>query len=246
MMAHHENRILVVSGPWGIGKSSAIKEFITQGFYAVVVKCRPASAKKGRSARDVVKHTAEILGDYMGYKPTLDNITSMSVLENAVSKMIERWPPYWEAKNVYFAKPPNLTIIYDEAQYLSRSAIDYLRYWNDVDQTITPFPVSLAFIGNPDFALDDSYGESVISGALESRADPAFKLNYGYVLDDDLKRFIHSRNIVDPKIVNSLIAYCSQHPKGRDLRQLDRKIFRILQRADGGEVTPEIVNSIIL
>lgn len=74
----------------------------------------------------------------------------------------------------------------------------YLRFWNDRDRTATPFPVGLAFIGNPEFSLDRKHGvESVISGAVRSRAMFIESLDYLHLSEADLQLFVRSRGVTD-------------------------------------------------
>lgn len=145
------------------------------------------------------------------------------------------------------------TFIFDEAQYLSREAIEMLRYWNDKDRTTTPFPVGLIFVGNNEFAMAESLGgESVLSGAVRSRLLFEEPLSYAHLDDTDLTLFCQSRDMTDPEAIRAVVAYFStangksrRSPPKRDLRQLERLITAFHRRASNKPVTAEIVRSVL-
>lgn len=245
LMAHHERKTVVISGPWGIGKTTAIRRFADSGANVVVIKCRPGGHKSGRTAPLLVKQIAESLSEHFRNEVRLENQHAIYALERIVIRLIKEWEPYWHWSIFQEGAPPLLTLIFDEAQYLSREALDYLRYWNDEDETVTPFPIGMAFVGNPEFALDDKNGESVISGALDSRIDEPYKLSYVSVTDDDLRLFAISRGIDDRAALTKLTNHFKSPSIPTDLRKISRAISRMHRRANGAPVTAEIVESIL-
>jgi hypothetical protein len=141
---------------------------------------------------------------------------------------------------------PLLSIVFDEGQYLSREAIEMLRFWNDGDRTTTPFPVGLLFVGNSEFALaEDGSGYSVLSGAVRSRALFVETLEYDDVTDEDIVSFLTSRGPYEPEAVRVVLAYFRQRRVRRDLRNVIRldEVFR--RRSNGRAVSPNIVQAVL-
>jgi hypothetical protein len=142
--------------------------------------------------------------------------------------------------------PPLLSFVFDEAQYLSREAIEMLRYWNDGDRTITPFPVGLIFIGNSEFALEENgSGQSALSGAVRSRALFVEALDYEDVTSADVSSFMHSRGPYEPDAVSLVVAYFQQRRVRRDMRNMVRldEVFR--RRSGGAAVTLDTVRAVL-
>jgi hypothetical protein len=116
-----------------------------------------------------------------------------------------------------------------------------LRYWNDADRTVTPFPVGLVFIGNDDFALkEDVRGDSVISGAVRSRALFIESFDYDDLTAEDIVAFVRSRGVNDPGAISAIADYYTQPRVRRDLRQLERLLVRLSLLAGEGPVTQSI------
>jgi hypothetical protein len=255
LLTHHERGITVISGPWGIGKTTAIESFMASGVDAIVVKVLPGGHKSGRTKAGVMLQIANALASFVGVELKLQNQTSIYVLEGLVFRLMRKWPSFFryagdtdDAKlhDDEFDNVPPFTIVFDEAQYLSREAIDYLRFWNDRDRTATPFPVGLAFIGNPEFSLDRKHGvESVISGAVRSRAMFIESLDYLHLSETDLQLFVRSRGVTDSGAIARIVKHYTKGTSLPDLRNADRIIPIMHRRANGGQVTAEIVESIL-
>lgn len=255
LLTHHERGIVVISGPWGIGKTTAIEAFVATGVSAIVIKVRPGGHKSGRTAAGVLQQIAEALMPFVGVEWKLSNQTSIYALESIIFRLMRRWDKFTniagegeEAQLIgeEFDQLPPFTIIFDEAQYLSRQAIDYLRFWNDQDRTATPFPIGLAFIGNPEFSLDRKGGvDSVISGAVRSRALFVESLDYLHLSETDLTLFAQSRGIADAKAIGRIVQHYTKGSNVADLRNADQLIPIMHRFANGGPVTAEIVESIL-
>lgn len=239
---HERRRISVFSGPPGIGKTTAIDEFVRRrpGEVAVVKVAR-------RNAREVLvlQHTLEALRSLSG-----------SGLEHAPSSL-------WDLRNDLFgaicqwagAEPaparrgeydragfPRLTIVFDEAQNLSREAIDGLRYWNDGDRCYAPFPIALVFVGNNEFSLGGSSAcDSVISAAVADRALYLQTFEYDDVTDDDLSLFIEAHRDLDAGAVAAVMRSFRTPRAVRSLRRVGDFLIELDGLADGGAVTAETV-----
>lgn len=241
---HVECGITVISGPWGIGKTSAIDAFERE-FHGncAVVKVEPAPSSRGLKSLRMLQLVIEALkrlqgrlvGGYLGNSPWM--------LKQNVEGLLKDWASERERDAPW---PPTFTVIFDEAQHLSREAIELLRYWNDPDRCSMPFPVGLIFVGNNEFAMQENLtGESVLSGAVRSRLLFEVPLSYKHLSDTDLTLLLQSRGVTEPAALEEFIAFFS-HPRiSRDLRQMERYLKLCLRKADGGAVTGQIARDIL-
>lgn len=246
LLTHHERGIVVISGPWGIGKTTAIEAFSSTVADVIVVKVEPGGNKTGASTISVLQQIAKAVSDRFDNVERMANQRSVYALKDCINRNLANWGPYKDTLAGWDGELPPFTIIFDEAQYLSRDAIDYLRYWNDQDRTTTPFPIGLAFIGNPEFSLDRKGGvDSVISGAVRSRALFVESLDYLHLSETDLTLFAQSRGIADAKAIGRIVQHYTKDSNVADLRNADRLIPIMHRFANGGPVTAEIVESIL-
>jgi hypothetical protein len=138
---------------------------------------------------------------------------------------LHEWSARWNPEPIEpsASAAPRLTLVFDEAQYLSPDAIEMLRYWNDGDRTVTPFPLGLAFVGNSEFALEeDASGQSHISGAVRSRALFVETLAYEDLTDEDLRSVMESRGGYEPDAMALIIRQFAGRRVRRDLRSIIR------------------------
>jgi hypothetical protein len=231
---HARRRISVFSGPPGIGKTTAIDEFSRRrrGEVAVIKIAR-------QNAREtlVLQHVLDALRNF-SETSFVHTPTSIWELRNAVFGTICRWAgaDSVPARRGEYdpAAFPRLTLIFDEAQNLSREAIESLRYWNDADRCYAPFPVALVFAGNNEFSLAaaGTCSESVISAAVADRALYIQTFAYDDVLDDDLELFIEARATCEPGATAALVSAFRGPRSLRSLRRL-RDLLHELQLTTG-------------
>jgi hypothetical protein len=156
----------------------------------------------------------------------------------------------WHQQHVAAGNPtlahPSFTMIFDEAQYLSRESIDMLRYWNDWDRTMTPFPVGLIFVGNSEFALqEDSTGHSALSGAVRSRALFVEALDYSDVTDADISMILRSLGLYEPDAISSILAYFKQPRVRRDLRSVTRIDAQFRRKIGAAAVSLDMARTLL-
>ncbi|CAN5475745.1 hypothetical protein BH09PSE4_BH09PSE4_06920 [soil metagenome] len=242
-VTHEERGITVISGPWGIGKTTALDAFEEdhEG-QCVVVKIDPGSSKRGATPIAVMQLAIEAMRPLSGRseRATLSNAywTLRQMVYDSLCRNFGE-----DAHNVEYM--PRFTFIFDEAQFLSKDAIEMLRFWNDGDRGTTPFPVGLVFVGNNEFALkEDASGNSVLSGAVRSRLLFEEQLEYANVSDLDLTLFVQSRGITDPAAIGEFVSYFSRGRR-RDLRNAERHVTFCKRRAGDGPVTVEIVRGLL-
>jgi hypothetical protein len=134
-----------------------------------------------------------------------------------------------------------LTLVFDEAQNLSREAIEAMRYWNDADRCYAPFPLGLIFVGNTEFSLAERSGDSVISAAVADRALYIQTLEYDDVADDDLELFIEAHADCEPAAVAMLVRAFRGPRAQRSLRRICDLLAELRAEADGRPITAEHV-----
>lgn len=244
---HKKRRISIFSGPPGIGKTSAIDQFrIANDNNVAVVKI----SNKNTSDLVAYQYMLEAFA-----KMTDKEVSSFSadryVIKNHLCRRIAEWgcdDLPWPLASATDQEPvvyPPLTFVFDEAQNLSRHAVDALRYWNDPDRCYGPFPIGVIFIGNDEFALKaDRSGSSVISAAVADRALYHESYDYSAVKASDLELFVRSRGIVEPNAVAALVRHYSGPRVIRSLRRLSDDIDDLFEEADGGPVTLATVKAV--
>jgi DNA transposition AAA+ family ATPase len=246
-VTHEQRGIMVASGPWGIGKTTAIDVFARNNEGAcIIVKVEPAgSAKRGITPTKLMQLSLETLRS-MRSRSTMSELSrSPWTLRHLINDEIHTLfgPEAWGAGD----EPPLFTFIFDEAQYLSRDAIEALRFWNDHDRTTTPFPVGLIFVGNNEFAMEETLGgNSVLSGAVRSRLTCELPLSYTHLDDIDLQLFAQSRGIHDPAALKEFVRHFSQPRVKRDLRNAERLLTNLKRDADGEAITVEAVRELLI
>lgn len=228
MQRTHEKRgISIFSGPPGIGKTSAIDRFqaANDGMVAVV-----KISNKNTTDRVAYQHMMGAF-DKMRECESYGAVPDSYSVKNKLSREIAAWgcqDKDWT---------PPLTFVFDEAQNLSRHAVDALRYWNDPDRCYGPFPIGVIFIGNDEFALKAGRsGESVISAAVADRALYQQTFSYASVKDADLAMFIKSRGLLEQNVVEALLRKY-RAGRNRSFRQLSSNIDQLIEEADGAPVT---------
>lgn len=237
-IVHDTRRIAIFSGPPGIGKTTAINEFVSANpGEAEVVTIK----KENASSRIVIQYALEAVrrmtGNIDGHVYT-DTYLIGRQFRKEVTKL---------ANHVGFERPDvRLTLIFDEAQTLTKTAIEELRHWNDAADNDLPFKIGLIFVGNEEFSLKSSgSGQSVISAAVSDRARFIESFSYSDLTDGDLAAFIQAHGIDDAEAVSAIVRRFSGPRAVRSFRRVADLIEDLAMVANGEPVTAEIVKSII-
>ena len=198
-ITHLERAICVIAGPWGIGKTTAVGSFArSHSNVCVIIKVEQGAMSRGASPVFVLQQTIQALRPFFGRSPGGKLTSAYWPLRQMLHKHLHEWV-IQQSETAGHPVDPRLTLIFDEAQYLSRDAIEMMRFWNDTDRTVTPFPVGLVFVGNSEFALEErANGQSVLSGAVRSRALFIESLDYGDVPDEDVSVRTELKKVLKP------------------------------------------------
>jgi len=193
---HRYRSIGVLSGPPGVGKTTAATRFIANHPGEAILITMPAAGKKGLNPLAASKIVLDAIWEANG-QPWLRPADpggryirlagSFNHAVRAVSglDMMTRDVPLGGSR---------LTLVIDEAQNLSRDAIELLRYLNDEGSGYAPFQVGLTFMGNNEFALrSGANGQSVISAAVADRALFVEGLSYQDLTAEDLRLIVEAR-----------------------------------------------------
>jgi hypothetical protein len=241
-VTHERRRISVFAGPPGIGKTTAIDAFGSRiGCGVAVVKVARRNAREVLVLQHVLDAVRGLSGPRHTHFPSsvweLRNAVFGAICEFAgVDALAARRGQYEPADF------PPLTIVFDEAQNLSREAIEALRYWNDPDRCYSPFPLGLLFVGNNEFSLrTDNDGRSTISAAVADRALYVQAFDYSDLTDDDLTLFIEARGITDPGGLSEILRQFKSPLAVRSLRRVEDLLVEVFDLADGAPVTAEVV-----
>jgi DNA transposition AAA+ family ATPase len=238
---HERRRISIFSGPPGIGKTTAIDAFRSlHPETVVVVKVARRPAKEVLVLQHALEGFRQMAGTTKRFVPS-----SIWELRTYFFREICAWAGV--DLDEALASPSGdedrrLTFVFDEAQNLSRAAIEVLRYWNDGDRCYAPFPLGLVFVGNNEFALrSDGREESAISAAVADRALHVQALEYDDVTDSDLEMFLQARGLADASAVGTVLRYFRTTRVPRSLRRLEDLLDDVMDLADGRPVTGPVV-----
>ena len=245
-VTHEKARISVFSGPPGIGKTTAID----------------AWRRRYPDHVAVVKIERQNAGEVLALQNCL------YAFRRLTKKTQDTWPANrWELRGQIFrnlcdiaqldqmtvhnhglqgAKPAPVTLVFDEAQNLSRVAIEALRYWNDGDRCYAPYPIGLIFVGNSEFSLASARGEqSVISAAVADRALYIQSFDYDELTDSDLAMVIAARGVSDPAAASTLVKAFGGPRAVRSLRRVSDLIDEIREEAGSNAVSAEMVREVL-
>ena len=237
---HRLRTVRVYSGPPGIGKTTALRMFASEHPTEVAVVVVPPGPKggvgvvmAGHLIIEAIYRTLGVDQSFVGFSTS--RIEQRSELFQAICEWAAVPIPE-RRRGLSGYDGPSLTLVFDEAQNLSREAIEMLRYLNDGDTGFSPVTVGLAFLGNNEFSLAvDAYGGCVLTDAVRSRSGPPERLSYDHVTDDDIALFVDSRCAIDDAAMGLIIRYFARRPD-RDFRRIADVVAELVDEA-GSDTT---------
>lgn len=244
-ITHQRRRISVFSGPPGIGKTTAIDRFRAENPGGVaVIKVARRSAKEAM----VLQHSLVAVRSLSGSSSLVVPSTIWelrSALFRALHEAADLNAAAIRRSGASPEQEGRLTLVFDEAQNLSREAIEVLRFWNDADRCYAPFPIGIIFVGNNEFALAGSSAESVISAAVADRALFLQTLDYDDVTDDDLRLVLDAHGRLDDAAVGAILRSFGGSRPIRSLRRLIDILEELEAFSSGGRITGALVRQVL-
>ncbi len=242
--AHQRQRIAVMSGPPGIGKSKAIEALRKAVPGCCVVAKVGGKDIRATAALQAVAIQLRALSDpgSTGWVPAGRTelqrhiFASMCAARglNATHAHAGLYP-----RDTY----GRMTVVFDEAQSLSRDAIEALRFLSESDSQ--PIPFGLVFIGNTEFAMaPKGDGKSVLTAAVEDRAAYVEEFDYADVLDDDLILYAEARGVVETATIDAIIDFFGPSgptPEIRSLRKLGQAIDEAIEDVIDDAIGPDLI-----
>lgn len=236
-ICHKSGRPGIFTGPPGMCKTTAIRAFATR--FPANVGVITLNRKKTGS-RDVLRLVVQAVRRLRGER------SDGHIFQEAhkIAGQLRYELKYWY-NDIRIGRPENdtrLTIVFDEAQYLAREALDELRYWNDQPDDGVPIKLGLIFVGNHELSLKvDDEGKTVISRAVGDRARFIEALDYSEITNDDLAMFTRSRGIDEPEAVTAIVRHFSAPRAIRSLRRVADFIEDVELFADGKPITAQMI-----
>lgn len=218
---HELRRISVFSGPPGIGKTTAIDTWkASRPNEVAVVKIGRQGAREALVLRHVIEAVQALVGEPGAiYLAGLWHLREK--LFRTLCKLAELDSEEARKRDAAIDIPARLTLVFDEAQNLSRQAIDALRYWNDPDRCYGPFPLGIVFVGNNEFSLADTGGSgSVISAAVADRSLHIQSLEYEDLTDEDIAMVIRLHADANASAVEEILRCFRGQRAIRSLRRI--------------------------
>jgi hypothetical protein len=237
---HDKRGIAVFAGPPGIGKTTALDAFgIRHAQECAIVKIERQGARQLvvlQAVLNAVRRTAA--------SPLRAQVDKIPWLREEIFNTVQRLGAAQTEENGSGA--PRLTLIFDEAQNLSRQAIEALRYWNDRDRCYGPFPLGLVFVGNNEFALQaDGAGHSAISAAVADRALFIEHFDYADITDEDLHLFVRSKLDAREDVISGVARWFQRSGAPRSLRRTRIFLEELEEIADGQPITHQLVEQVL-
>jgi DNA transposition AAA+ family ATPase len=246
---HERRRIAVFSGPPGIGKSTAIERFRADEDPCVAVVAVPPGPRTGLKPVAALQLAIEALRGLDIHGDSGSRIpASYAEQRSAMFNMVCRWAgidPYRVRRANDPVEAASLTIVFDEAQNLSREAIEALRFINDAKGGFSPFPLGLIFVGNNEFILkSDRFGQSALSDAVADRALFSEAYAYSDVTDDDLILFLEARGLTAPEALRLTVRYFASRTN-RSFRRVSDLLDELMEEAEGAFITATIARIVL-
>ncbi len=236
-ITHSRQRMSAFAGPVGIGKTRAILA-LAEGNETELAVIKVAGDKSISEIQFLLAVTNQLRR-----KLGADEIESKALGRSTIHRAFRSTLAHWGKAGPHMDKTKR-TIIVDEAQSLAPAAISAIRFWNDPDGCLGPYPVGFAFVGNQEFSLQPSKtGQSALSYAVADRL--LYSENYSYcdVTDDDIRAYVQSFEIVAEPAIELVIKNLARLSPTRSLRAVNRLLDELKAHARGGALDTSAFHS---
>lgn len=246
---HRRRRIGIYAGPPGIGKTVTLERFQAENEGRVAIATLQPGPKGGVGAIMAGQHMLQAIGNVVGHgwgdhHRLSDRLDLTSTIHSAICD----WagiPIHERRRGGSGYDVPPLTLIFDEAQYLSRDAMEYLRFIFDAKTSHTPVKVSMFFIGNAELALAPlETGNNVFSDSFGDRCFEPEVWNYSHVTDDDLRLVADHLCSIEPDAMALIIRYFAAR-RDRSFRRLTDHLDELTEEAAGQTITTAHVAAVL-
>jgi hypothetical protein len=235
-LAHQTRWNCIISGPPGIGKTTAIEKWrFPYGDQTLLITVPEPNRGKGHSPAQAMLLILEAI--YGKYSCSIPRTSDSIILRNAAEHAIDRA----FREQGYHRADWRFTIVFDEAQGLSESALNALRHWWDNADQFFPEKVVFVFVGNDEFSMKvNSKGKSIISNALKSRSLHPLTLTRADLSLEEVEAFIRAKGIEEKAVIREFVDYVKGNDDRRDFRTLTQLLDRCRTYTSGGPVTSDI------
>ena len=239
---HERRRAAFFVGPPGIGKSTAIAAFQAANPGGVMVT---RVVKRGVTGTQALQTMLHALRDRAG-RPVGYMTNARSQITGYIAREIDS-AGGGLSRTEDLEKFPTLTIVFDEAQRLTNSAIDALRDWNEPHYYCAgSFPIGMIFVGNNELSLEAGRGgTSILDEGMQDRLLYRDRLTYDDVTRQDLEQFARAHGIDDDDAVASIGTAFAGPNAQRSFRRLADFLDELRDEAGVRPVTRETVRAVL-
>ena len=245
---HRRRKIGIYAGPPGIGKTITLEQFRAEHTGRVAITTLLPGPKGGVGAvmagHLMLKAIGAVVGMGWGEVRPVGRMDLTSALHNAICDWAEV-PVDKRRRGGKVQEVPPLTMVFDEAQYISKDALEFLRHIFDAKTSHTPVKVSMFFIGNAEFSLAPlASGNNVFSDSFGDRCFEPETWNYDHVTDDDLRLVADQLCQIDSDGLEYVLAHFARR-RDRSFRRLTELLDELVEEAGGQSITRPHVAAVL-
>lgn len=233
---HDTLGISAIIGPYGIGKTTAIRDFVENQAEgrAISVKSPARRIPSGVSELVLCKALERKL-QTLDRRPRRMNASDSheKCREKIVQMLIMYFAPelgtqtcLWNERVIRAGDFPRITLVVDEAQELSRFAFNALRFWSDRDENPFFLPVSIVLFGNSELA-EVTERSDPLRGAVDSRLLYREVFDYADISDNDMRIWLECSGLKRATLQTKIIKFYKKMNINRDGRRLRFKVEKI-------------------
>lgn len=245
---HRRRKIGIYAGPPGIGKTVTLERFQAENPGRVAIATLLPGPKGGVGAvmagHLMLKAIGAVVGGGWGDRAPSGRLDLMSELHHAICGWAEI-PVGSQRRGGKVQDVPPLTMVFDEAQYISKDALEFLRHIFDAKTSHTPVKVSMFFIGNAEFSLAPlASGNNVFSDSFGDRCFEPETWSYDHVTDDDLRLVADHLCLIDADGLDFVLSHFSRR-RDRSFRRLTELLDELDEESNGQSISRNHVAAVL-